>query len=81
MLLKTESSGAGAISFLQELRSPGVNKSVNPSTAHICAFCETKSLCKNTSGLFCGTNSHTRQAQDQPEVGYLKSNFYRLRLL
>jgi len=24
-----------------------VDKSVNTSTAHVCAFCETKSLCKN----------------------------------
>jgi len=25
----------------------GVDKSVNTSAAHVCAFCETKSLCKN----------------------------------
>jgi len=25
----------------------GVDKSVNNSTAHVCAFCKTKSLCKN----------------------------------
>jgi len=25
----------------------GVDKSVNTSAAHVCAFCENKSLCKN----------------------------------
>jgi len=41
-----------------------VDKSVNTSAAHDCAFCETKSLCKNAKcdayKLFCGTNSHNQ---------------------
>jgi len=53
-----------------------VNKSVNTTAAHICAFCETKSLCKNAKcdacGLFHDTNSHNRRTEDQPEVGYFK---------
>jgi len=53
-----------------------VNKSVNTTAAHICAFCETKSFCKNAKydayGLFRGTNSHNRRTEDQSEVGYLK---------
>ena len=51
-----------------------VSKSVNTSAAHICAFCETKYWCKNAKcdayGLFRGTNSHNRRAEDQPEVGF-----------
>jgi len=51
-----------------------VNKSVNTTAAHVCAFCETKPLCKNakcdTYALFRGTNSHNRRAENQPEVGY-----------
>ena len=39
----------------------GADKSVSTSEAHVCTFCETKSLCKNakcdTHTLFCGTNS------------------------
>jgi len=54
----------------------GLNKSVNTSAAHICAFCETKSLCKNAKcdayRLFCGTNSLNQQAEDQPEVWFFK---------
>jgi len=50
----------------------GVNKSVNTRAAHICAFCETWSLCQNAKcdayGLFCGTNTYNRRAEDQPEV-------------
>jgi len=57
----------------------GVYKSVNTSAAHVCAFCETKSLCKNAKcdayALFCGTNSYNRQAEDQPEVGFKKIIF------
>ena len=56
-----------------------VNKSVNTTAAHICAFCETKSLCKNAKcdayGHFGGTNSHNRRAEDQPEVGYFFKEF------
>ena len=56
-----------------------VNKSVNTCAAHICAFCETKSLCKNAKcdayGLFRGTNSLNRRAEDQPEVGYFLKEF------
>jgi len=63
----------------------GVDKSVNTSAAHVCAFCETKSLCKNAKcdahGRFCGTNSNNRQAEDQPAVGFFLNNFYPLRLL
>ena len=37
----------------------GVDKLVNTSTAHVCAFCKTKFLCKNAKydgyALFCGT--------------------------
>ena len=51
-----------------------VNMPVNTSTAHICAFCETRSLCKNAKcdayGLFCGTNSCNRRAEDQPGVWF-----------
>jgi len=54
----------------------GVKKSVNTSAALVCAFCETKSLCKNAKcdayTLFCGTNSHNRRAEDQPGVGFFK---------
>jgi len=57
-----------------------VKKSVNTSAAHICAFCETKSLCKNAKcdayGLFCGTNNYTRRAEDQPEVGFKKKRIF-----
>jgi len=63
----------------------GVDKSVNTSTAHFCAICETKSLYKNAKcdayALVCGTNSQNWQAEDQPEVGFFKNNFYPLRLL
>jgi len=63
----------------------GVKKSVNTSPAHICAFCGTQPLCKNAKCdaycLFCGTHSHNRRAEDQPEVGFFLNNFYRLRLL
>ena len=56
-----------------------VNMSVNTTAAHICAFCETKSLWKNAKcdayGLFRGTNSHNRQAEDQPEVVFFKRIF------
>jgi len=42
----------------------GVAKSVNISAVHVCAFCETKSVCKNAKcdayTLFCGTNSHNQ---------------------
>jgi len=42
----------------------GVKKSGNTSAAHICAFCETKSLCKKAKcdayGLFCGIINHNR---------------------
>jgi len=31
--------------------------------------------------LFCGTNSHNWQAEDQPEVGFFENNFYPLRLV
>jgi len=51
-----------------------VNKSVNTTATHICAFCGTRSLCKNAKcdayGLFRDTNIHNRRAEDQPEVGY-----------
>jgi len=51
-----------------------VNKSVNTTAAHVCAFCDAKSLCKNskcdTDGLFRDTNNYNQQAEDQPEVGY-----------
>jgi len=57
----------------------GVDKSVDTSAAHVCAFCETKSLCKTQSVtltyFFCGTNSYNRQAEDQPEVGCFKNIF------
>jgi len=56
-----------------------VNKSVNTTAAHICAFCETKSLCKNAKcdafGLLRGTSSHNRRAEDQPEVGYFLKKY------
>ena len=56
-----------------------VNKSVNTTAAHICAFCDTKSLCKNAKceayALFRGTNSNNRRAEDQPEVGYFFKEF------
>jgi len=56
-----------------------VSKSVNTTAAHICAFCETKSLCKNAKcdayGLFRCTNSHNWRAEDQPEVGYFLKEF------
>ena len=56
-----------------------VNMSVNTTAAHNCAFCETKSLGKNAKcgayGLFCGTNSRNRRAEDQPEVGYFLKGF------
>jgi len=56
-----------------------VNKSVNTTAAHIYAFCDTKSLCKNSKcdayGLFRGTNSHSWRAEDQPEVGYFLKEF------
>ena len=55
-----------------------LNKSVKTTAAHICAFCETTSLCKNAKyaayGIFRGTNSHNRRA-DQPEVGYFLKEF------
>jgi len=41
----------------------GVDKSVNTSAAHVCAFCETISMCTNAKcdayTLFWGTNSHS----------------------
>jgi len=52
-----------------------VNKSVNTTAVQIRAFCETKSLCKNAKcdayGLFRGTNSQNRRAEDQ-----LKSDIF-----
>jgi len=49
-----------------------VNKSFNTTAAHICAFCETNSLCKHAKcdayGLFRGTSNQNRRAEDQPEV-------------
>jgi len=43
------------------------DKSVNTSTMYVCAFCETKSLCKNAKCdayiLFWGTNSHNEHCQ------------------
>jgi len=56
-----------------------VDKSVNTTAVHICAFCETKSLCKKAKcdayGLFRGTNSQNRRAEDQQEVGYFFKEF------
>ena len=56
-----------------------VNKSVNTTAGRICAFFETKSLCKNAKcdayGRFCGTNNHNRRAENQPEVGYFLKEF------
>jgi len=56
-----------------------VNMSVNTTAAHICAFCETKSLCKNSKcdvyGLFRATHSHNRRAEDQHQVGYFFKEF------
>jgi len=41
-----------------------VAKSVSTSAVHVCAFCETKSVCTNAKcdayTLFCGTNSHNQ---------------------
>jgi len=55
-----------------------VDNSVNTRAAHVCGFCETKYLRKNAKcngyASFCGTNSHNRQAEDQPEVGIKKKN-------
>ena len=57
----------------------GVDKSVNTSAAHVCAFWETKSLCKNAKcdayALFCDTNSHNRRAEDRPWVGFFLKEF------
>ena len=56
-----------------------MSKSVNTSAAHICTFCETKSLCKNTVWrlrTFCGTNSHNQRAEDQPEVWVFSKEFW-----
>jgi len=53
----------------------GVDKSGNTSTAHVSAFCETKSLYKRAkcdAYALRGTNSHNRQAEDQPEVVFKK---------
>jgi len=53
----------------------GVDKSVDTSAAHICAFCHTMSLCKNAKRdaytPFCGTNSHNWRAEDQSGVGFI----------
>jgi len=51
----------------------------NTSVAHVCAFCESRSLYKNANWdaytLLCGTNTHNRRAEDQPGVGFLKIIF------
>jgi len=71
--------GLALVASVREITAEcSVNKSVNTIAAHICAFCETKSLCKNAKceayGLF-GTNSYNRRAEDQPEVGYFLKYF------
>ena len=56
-----------------------MDKSVNTSAAHVCAFCETKCLCKNAKcdayALFCGTHSQNRQAEISPKSDLKKIIF------
>ena len=58
----------------------GVDKSLNTSVTHVCAFCETNSSCKNAKCdayvLFCGTNSHKIGEQKiSPESDLFKRIF------
>jgi len=56
----------------------GVDNSVKTSAAHICAFCETKSLCKNAKcdahGFFCSTVTIGEQKLS-PGSNFLKRIF------
>jgi len=57
----------------------GVNKSVNTSAANFYAFCETSLVQKREVRrlrTYCGTNSHNRRAEDQPEVSFFQNNFF-----
>jgi len=57
----------------------GVDKLVNTSAAHVCAFARLSPCAKTESVMlthfFCGTNSHNRQAEDQPGVRVFLKDF------
>jgi len=63
----------------------GVYKSVNTSAAHVCAFCETKSLCKNAKcdayALFLWHKQLQSASRESARSRILKNNFYPVRLL
>ena len=63
----------------------GVNKSVNTNSAHICAFCETRScaktLCVTLTEFFVAQTVTIGEQKISPKSDFFKKNFSCLRLL